>query len=316
MDGEFCHAKHGGSTVARIIVEEVVVRYGTPSIIHSDQGRQYESELFSEMCHVLYIKKTRTTPYHPQSDGMVERFNKTLVTMLSAYVNDHHSDWDRFLPYVMMAYRSSVHETTGFTPNLMMLGREVTTPLDIMYEMPTEVKYIPSNKWAWQLKETMEEAHKYVRENINTAMVRQKRYHDQKLSWQKFKPDNQGYVYFPIRKVGRSPKFTSYWQGPFKVLRKLTDLTYKVDCGQRGKPQVVHVDRLRLKRDQVLREEVVEEASSQVKANQSATSNVKADVISDEGSETDEIDNDVNLGATGGSRIRRQPKWLQDYVQW
>lgn len=162
----------------------------------------------------------------------------------------------------------------------------------------------------------MEEAHKYVRENINTAMVRQKRYHDQKLSWQKFKPDDQVYVYFPIRKVGRSPKFTSYWQGPFKVLRKLTDLTYKVDCGQRGKPQVVHVDRLRLKRDQVLREEVVEEASSQVETNQSATSNVKADVISDEGSETDEVDNDVNLGATGGSRIRRQPKWLQDYVQW
>uniref|UniRef100_A0A8W8NKK2 CCHC-type domain-containing protein n=1 Tax=Magallana gigas TaxID=29159 RepID=A0A8W8NKK2_MAGGI len=73
--------------------------------------------------------------------------------------------------------------------------------------------------------------------------------------------------------------------------------------------------KLRLKYDQVLREEVVEEASSQVETNQSATSNVKADVISDEGSETDEIDNDVNLGATGGSRIRRQPKWLQDYVQ-
>lgn len=61
------------ATVARIIVEEVVVRYGTPSIIHSDQGRQYESILFSEICHVLHIKKTHTTPYHPQSDGMVKR---------------------------------------------------------------------------------------------------------------------------------------------------------------------------------------------------------------------------------------------------
>lgn len=67
---------------------------------------------------------------------MVERINKTLVTMLSACVNDHHSDLDEHLPYVMMTYRTSLHETTGFTPNQLMLGREVSTPLNIMYEMP------------------------------------------------------------------------------------------------------------------------------------------------------------------------------------
>lgn len=111
------------------------------------------------MCKVLYIKKTRTTPYHPQSDGFVERFNKTLVTKLSANVNDHHSDWDEHLPYVMMAYRTSLHETTGFTPNQLTLGREVSTPLDIMYEMPRSVKYIPRHKWSWQLKENMETAY-------------------------------------------------------------------------------------------------------------------------------------------------------------
>lgn len=78
----------------------------------------------------------------------------------------------------------------------------------------------------------------------------------------------------------------------------------------------MHVDRSRLKRGQVLREEVVEETSSRVETNQSPTSNIKADVISDEGSETDEVDNDVNLVTTGGSRIRRQLRWLEDYVQW
>ena len=82
------------ATVARIIVDEVVAIFGVPSSIHSDQRRQYESEIFPEMCSALHIKKTRTTPYHPQSDGIVERFNKTLVTMLRACVNEHHSDWD------------------------------------------------------------------------------------------------------------------------------------------------------------------------------------------------------------------------------
>lgn len=90
-------------TVAKLIVEEVFVRYGIPFTVQSDQGRQYESTLFEEMCQGHHIKKTRSTPYHPQSDGIMERFNKTLVTMLSAYVNDHHSDWDEHLSYVKMA---------------------------------------------------------------------------------------------------------------------------------------------------------------------------------------------------------------------
>lgn len=231
--------------MAKLIVEEVFVRYGIPFTVHSDQGRQYESTLFEEMCQGLHIKKTRSTPYHPQSDGIMERFNKTLVTMLSAYVNDHHSDWDEHLPYVMMAYRTSLHETTGFTPNQLMLGTEVSTPLDIMYEMPRSVKYIPRHKWAWQLKENMETAYTFVRENMKTARVRQKKYHDHNVSWQILEPDSQVYVLFPIRKAVQSPKFTSYWRGPYKVLSKLTDLTYKVDCGSRGKPQVIHVARMR-----------------------------------------------------------------------
>ena len=69
---------------------------------YSDQGRQFESNLFKEMCILLGKEKTRTTPYHPKSDGMVERFNRTLETMLSAYVSDHQRDWDSHLPYVRM----------------------------------------------------------------------------------------------------------------------------------------------------------------------------------------------------------------------
>ncbi|XP_062621185.1 uncharacterized protein LOC134282810 [Saccostrea cucullata] len=162
-------------TVAKLIVEEVIARFGVPSVIHSDQGRQYESVLFEEMCQVLKLRKHgRTRPYHTQSDLMVERFNKTLVTMLSAYLNDHHSDWNKHLPFVIMVYMASVHETTGYTPNYLMLGRDVST-LDIIFEMFRLGQHIPKEKWAWELKETLEKAHKHVRENIKTAMVRQKK---------------------------------------------------------------------------------------------------------------------------------------------
>ena len=80
------------ATVARIIVEQVIARFGIPYTIHSDQGPKYESQLFSQMCQLLGIKKTRTTPYHPKSDGMVKRFNKTLASMLRVYVGDHQQD--------------------------------------------------------------------------------------------------------------------------------------------------------------------------------------------------------------------------------
>ena len=118
------------------------------------------------------------TPYHPQSDGMVERFNRTLCAMLSSFVNDNHTNWDTMLPYVLMAYRSSDHETNGMSPNMLMLGRETTIPLDILYEMPVSLKSYDINQWVWELRETLETAHTFVRQNTGTSIQKQKRYHD------------------------------------------------------------------------------------------------------------------------------------------
>lgn len=133
------------STVGRLMVEEFISRFSIPQKIHSDHGRQFTSKLFLEMCRLLQIKKRRTTPYHPESDGMVERFNRTLCTMLSAFVEDNHRDWDLQPPYLMMAYRAAEHETMGMSPNIMMLGRETSTPLDVIYEMPSYLKSVPTN---------------------------------------------------------------------------------------------------------------------------------------------------------------------------
>ncbi|XP_056017337.1 protein NYNRIN-like [Ostrea edulis] len=149
------------SRVAAKIVEEVIARFGVPAVVHSDQGPQYEN----------------TPPYHPQSDGMVKCFNRKLTTMLCAFVSDHHTDWDVHLPFIVMAYRSSVHET-GITPNMMMFGREVATPLDLQYEMSSQIKETPSNKWVWGFQEGLENAHAFVRNKMNQSMIRQEHYYD------------------------------------------------------------------------------------------------------------------------------------------
>ena len=93
---------------------------------------------------------------------MVERFNRTLATMLTAYVSTNQRDWDDQLPYIMMAYRSAEHETTGMSPNMLMFGREVSTPLDLMFELPQLSKPIPNNQWVWELRDKIESAHKLV----------------------------------------------------------------------------------------------------------------------------------------------------------
>lgn len=240
------------ATVAKLLVEEVVCRFGIPAKLHSDQGRQFESHLFQEMCQLLNIHKTRTTAYHPQSDGMVERFNRTLTQMLSAYVCEHHNDWDEHIPYVMMANRSSVHETTRVTPNMMMFGREATTPLDLLFEMPNSIKHIPDSQWVWELKEKMESCHKFVRENTGCSMQRQKKIHDQRNSYELFNVGDMVYIYFPVKKQGTSVKFTSFWKGPYNVVDKLSDILYKVDCGRNQSLQVIHCDRMRKCKDQTL----------------------------------------------------------------
>jgi len=109
-------------TVTKIVVEEVVTRFCVPLTVNSDQCVQDESKLFVEMCRLPGIKKTHTTPYHLKSNGMVERCNRNLLKMLSAYVQEHQRHWDDHLPYFLMAYRSTEQETTRFTPNMLMLG--------------------------------------------------------------------------------------------------------------------------------------------------------------------------------------------------
>ena len=80
-------------TVARRLVSEFMCHFGVPEQLHSDQGRNFESGVIKGICELLQVRKTRTTPYHPQSDGMIERFNKTLLNLLSTAVSENEHDW-------------------------------------------------------------------------------------------------------------------------------------------------------------------------------------------------------------------------------
>lgn len=119
-------------TIAKKLVERIVSIFGVPLSIHSDQGSNFESDVFRELCKLFGITKTRTTPLRPQSDGMVERANRTIENMLTAFVSDNQNDWDEYIYLLMLAYRSSEHESTGFSPCQMVFAKQPTLPIDLI----------------------------------------------------------------------------------------------------------------------------------------------------------------------------------------
>eukprot|EP00731_Ephydatia_muelleri_P034136 Em0048g12a len=122
---------------AENVAEELLklfARVGIPVEILTDQGANFTSQLLSELYSMLHIHGIRTTPYHPQTDGLVERFNQTLKAMLRKTAVQEGKDWDLLIPYVLFAYREVPQSSTGFSPFELLYGREVRGPLDVVKE--------------------------------------------------------------------------------------------------------------------------------------------------------------------------------------
>ncbi|XP_058879681.1 uncharacterized protein LOC131737088 [Acipenser ruthenus] len=233
------------STVADALIEGFFSRFGVPQELHSDQGRNFESRIFAEMCRRLGIKKTRTTPLHPQSDGLVERFNRTLLAQLAIVTSRNQRDWDLQLPLIMLAYRTAVQESTGCTPALLLLGRELQTPAELVFGRPPDATALPPGpEYARRLQDRIDAAHQFARDCLLAAGIRQKRNYDVREKGRHFKVGELVWVYGPKRKKGRCPKLDSPWVGPCRILQQLGEVVYRVQIHLTGCCVVLHRDRL------------------------------------------------------------------------
>lgn len=231
------------TTVARVLVDNFFTRFGMPNELHSDQGRNFESTVFRESCKLLGIRKTRTTPLHPESDGMVERFNRTLGQELAKFCKEGQEEWDEKLPALLMAYRSAEHETTGYTPAQMMTGREMRLPVDLITDVPQTEQHESYHGFVKALKHRLEEIHHQVREQLRLKSDAMKLRYDAKASQSVLKVGDKVWLYNPRRGKGRCPKLMSDWEGGYSVISCLSDVTYRIRTSK-GKPKVVHINRL------------------------------------------------------------------------
>lgn len=232
-------------TVAEACVEHVFSRFGAPMQLHSDQGRNFESSVFRETMRLFGVDKTRTTALHPQSDGMVERFNRTILSYLAKFVDENQRDWDKLLPFLLMSYRSAVHEATKNTPARLVFGRELRLPIGLCFGFPPETPTSP-DAYVQLLTERLQLIHDFNRTELGASSRRMKDRYDVKSNTQVLEAGTLVWLYAPKRSVGRCPKLQSNWEGPYEVLEVLGPVTYRIRHQQRtrAKTTVVHRDRL------------------------------------------------------------------------
>lgn len=229
--------------VATALVNEVFCRFGVPFALHSDQGRNFESEVFQKTMEILGIEKTRTTPLRPQSDGMVERFNRTVLDYLAKFVDRNQRNWDELLPLALLAYRSAEHEVTKFSPALLTFGRELRLPIDLVYQYPSTA-ISDESSYLKKLQQSLEEIHDMARQHLKLSSEATKCRYDMRSHPQTFSDGEQVWFYSPTRKKGYCPKLQTDWIGPAKVVEKISDLVYRIQLPGKKANKVIHVNRL------------------------------------------------------------------------
>ena len=233
-------------TCARTILNEMISRFGCPLEILSDLGRNYESDIFKELCAMLNVRKIRTSIRRPQTNGIVERFNKTLIRMIRAFLKDEQSDWDLHLGCITSAYRSTPHETTRYTPNMLMLGREIRLPSEVTVRTPNNHETLESyGSYVTSLRSKIAKAHEITREHLKTGMQRQKEHYDTKCTGHKYSPGDIVWYLSEMRTEGSCPKLQPQFSGPYIILKCYNNIDFCIQVTKEGKQRVIHFNKLK-----------------------------------------------------------------------
>ena len=210
---------------------------GIPDEILTDQGTNFMSTMIEEIYRLLHIKRIRTTPYHPQTDGLVERFNSTLKGMLKKFVSRNQKDWDEYLPYLLFVYREVPQETTPFE---LLYGRCVRGPLDVLKEDWTGDKEtaVPVATYIISMRKLLAEMTGLIAKHAAARQEKQKQQYDKNARSRSFQVGDQVLVLIPVG----ANRLKLQWTGPYKVTRKVGVVDYEIEMpGRRQEKKIYHV---------------------------------------------------------------------------
>ena len=234
-------------TTAAVLMEKFL-EYGLPEKLITDNGSNFRSRLVNELCRLLKISRLFTTPYHPQFNGLCERQNRVLAAMLRAFVAENQTDWDKYLPYVMHAYRAAPQESTKESPFFLMFFHPCRAPLDIM--LADNERRLPQLEEMEATKAEMvkklQKAFQVVRQRLKKAREDQKRAHDKRSKPIQFHVGEEVYLLDERVPEGATRKLKRPWKPGYRVIKRIGPLNYLIEHpDRRGKELRVHAQRLK-----------------------------------------------------------------------
>ena len=219
-------------------------RLGIPKEIVSDNGGQFSGEIMVEVRKLLSIKGNFTTPYHAQANGLVERFNGTLKSMLRRLTGEKPRTWDKFIPALLFAYREVPQASTGFSPFELLYGRTVRGPLSVLKSLwaeddvrdeETEV----TTRYVFDLRNRIAETCQIAKDNLEIETGKHKHYFDKKAKRRTFPVGSRVLLLLPQKRN----KLEMAWRGPYMIEERIGECDYKITI--RGKTKVFHANMLK-----------------------------------------------------------------------
>ena len=230
------------TTAADRLYNDFVLRFGFPAKILHDQGREFENKLFQRLHQLSGITRLRTTPYHPQGNGKVERFNTTLLSMLRTLPENQKSKWKDSLNKVVHAYNCTRNDVTGFSPFYLLFGRSPRLPIDLMFGLSRDEACVTHRRYAEKWQISMKEAYSLAAKNNLQSTVAGKKQYDKKVRFSSLQPGDRVLVR-NLSERGGLGKLRSYWEQQIHVVigQRGNLPVYEVRPErQTGKPRVLH----------------------------------------------------------------------------
>ena len=230
------------ATVTRHLMDRYVSVFGTPTAIHSDQGKEFTAEIFKDLMDKLQVKRTTTPTYNPQSNGNLERFHRTLNTLIRIFCDREDPEWERYLPSATLAYNTKQHSSTGITPYSGMFGRECRLPIDLIIPTPDD-KSKDINVHVRETLDRFKKMYNHVRNKNNAVIRRNAQLYSGKTNH--IGIGTRVWYLAPRKIKGKPVKITDQWIGPFKVISKPTAVLVEISPADYNGPTIVtHMARI------------------------------------------------------------------------
>lgn len=306
-------------TTARVLFDNYFVHYGFPAKLHSDRGQNFLSKTIKRLCQITGVKRSRTTPYHPQGNGQCERFNKTLLQMLGTLPSDKKSDWKSAVPTLVHAYNSTIHSSTGYSPHELMYGRKSRLAIDAVLGLKRQtVTGNCPNEYMKKLENNLKRAYEQADKTAKLAGHRYKRNYDKKVRENKLNVGDR----VLLKNVGLKgkQKLANVWgEHVYRVIRQRGDEIPVYDVMREdgsGLIRTMHRNNILVINHLPLidysNSSTFEGSPSDEDVNHSKHG-APSDAILDTSSSDDESQNDVQRKANRPRRTRKPPLWHRDY---